>query len=318
MSPRVTVVLTVYKRTDLLRFAIESALAQTFTDFEILIADDSGAQMAKEVCQPYAKDPRVIYAPNSETIGIARSLRDAIERARGDYIAVLNDDDVWEPDFLQTLVPALEADSKRVLAFSDHWIMDDSGNLDTKETDINTERYGRAALKEGDVPDPASLVLIQNGVPLAMAAVFRKSALDLKLLTPDVAGAYDLWISCVLASTRGSFYYSPKRLTRYRVHSRMETARRSHDRTANLVYIFSQMVARQWFPEHHEYLKARLGAALFHLGRDKLYFNRLQEARKCFRDSISHRRDWRPAVASGLSYLPKFMRKRMKVSGDAS
>jgi glycosyltransferase involved in cell wall biosynthesis len=315
MDPRVTIILTVYQRTDLLRFALESALAQTYQNFEIIIADDSGSESAKEVCQPYVDGKRVHYRPNPTTLGIALSLRAAIGQARGTYLAVLNDDDVWGPEFLSTLVPALEADPRCVLGFSDHWIMDDNGELDVTETDINTARYGRATLPEGIVLDAATLVLIHNGVPLAMAALFRKDALDLSLLTPDVAGAYDLWISCVLASLGRPFFYTPKRLTRYRVHSRMETGRRSHDRSANLVYIFSQTLERRWFPQLESYLRSRLGAALFHLGRDKLYFNRLREARSCFSGSLANHRDWRPAIASGLSFLPRFMRQRLKVSG---
>lgn len=315
MHPRVSIILTVYKRTDLLLFALQSVLAQTFTDYEVLIADDSGERIAEKVCAPFVDGKRVLYRPNATTQGIALSLRSAIDQARGTYISVLNDDDTWEPEFLAKLVGALDENPARVLAFSDHWIMDDEGKLDTAETDTNTARYGRAALREGDVPDPPTLVLVHNGIPLAMASVFRKDALPSSLLPAEVSGAYDLWISCVLASHRRPFFYTPQRLTRYRVHSRMETARRSHDRTANLVFLFSEVVGRDWFPEHQPYLKARLGAALFHLGRDKLYFNRTNEARACFHRALSVHPNWRPAVASGMSYLPKFVRTRLKLSG---
>lgn len=316
MEPRVTIILTVYKRTEYLRPALDGAFAQTYPNFEVVVADDSGEGIAREICEAYNDRGPLRYHANPKTLGIALSLRAAIGRAQGKYLAILNDDDVWEPQFLATLIPALEENPDRVLAFSDHWIINESGEIDRAETDANTVRYGRAALTEGNIPDPPALVLLENGVPLAMASVFRKDSLDVSLLTSDVAGAYDLWISSILASLRRPFYYSPQRLTQYRIHSRMETARRSHDRSANLVYIFSQLVERGWFPEHQEYLKGRLGAALFHLGRDKLYFHRIDEARSCFRGSLLHHRDWRPAVASGLSYLPRFMRTKLKVSGS--
>jgi len=62
----------------------------------------------------------------------------------------------------------------------------------------------------------------------------------------------------------------------------METRRRSHDKGENLVYIFSTMRERGWFPELDRSLKAELAEALFVVGRDKLHFDRAQEARSYF------------------------------------
>ena len=101
---------------------------------------------------------------------------------------------------------------------------------DRAATERNTIRHGRAQLAEGEVHDPGRFVLETNGVPLAMGAVFRLSALDTRRLSSEVAGAYDLWISAQLAASGGAFYYVPERLTRYRVHAEMETARRSPDK----------------------------------------------------------------------------------------
>jgi glycosyltransferase involved in cell wall biosynthesis len=316
MSPLVSILVTVYKRTEFLSSAIESALKQTFSDYEIIVADDSGSSMAEDICRPYAQAGRLRYQANPQTLGIAVSLRKAMESATGKYIAILNDDDIWEPEFLAFLLPPLEADSRLVLAFSDHWIMPEDGSIDAAATDANSLLYGRSCLPGGRISDTAKLVVVQNAIPLAMAAVFRKEAFDSALLTPAVAGAYDFWISSALAATGAPFYYVPKRLTRYRVHARMETGRRSPDKLECDVYIAAQFLKRGWFPELRSQLRARLGGALFRTGRDRLYFNETKRARRDFLQSFLTRPDWRPVVVGLLSVLPQPCRRRLGLSSD--
>jgi glycosyltransferase involved in cell wall biosynthesis len=127
MHPSVSVLVTVYNRTEYLRNAIESVLNQSFRDFEVVVLDDSGIAIAKDICDPYLSCGKVRYQPNAKTLGVAESLRAAIEDCRSDFISILNDDDRLEPGFLSALVPPLQADPRRVLAFSDHWLMDAEG-----------------------------------------------------------------------------------------------------------------------------------------------------------------------------------------------
>jgi glycosyltransferase involved in cell wall biosynthesis len=269
-APLVTVLVTVHKRIDFLAQALGSVLTQTFTNYEVLVADDSGTGAARHVCASFADDRRLQYFPNAQTLGVAASLRLALERARGRYVAILNDDDLWEPEFLTQLVRPLEKDRRRVLAFCDHWIMNEDGALDADASDRNTERYGRSMLPEGDLADAEGFVLVQNGVPLAMGSLFRRAALDSAMLVPQVAGAYDFWISCLLAASAPRFYYVPARHTRYRVHSRMETARRSPDKSACLVFIFKTLLEKNYFPARRSYLRKRLQRSRLRVAKDHL------------------------------------------------
>lgn len=314
MNPEVTVIISVYKRIDFLSQALESALAQTFPGAEIIVADDSGTAAASTLCEPWVKSGQVRYRANPQSLGIARSLRGALEEARGEFISILNDDDLWEPNFLSCLVPPLRADPDRVVAFSDHWIVLEDGSIHPAATEANTRRYGRASLAPGDLDNPVDFVLAKNGVPLAMAALFRKDAIDPALLTADVSGSYDFWISCLLAASGKKFYYVADRLTCYRVHPKSETARRDPGKSECQVYIFSQLLERNWFPEKTSYLRSRLAGALFRLGRDRLFFNRLGDSRDYFRKSFRTRPGWRPILATFLSYLPRFLRIQLKLS----
>lgn len=313
-DPRVSVVLTVYNRLTFFADALRSVQAQTFQDYEIIIADDSGTGAAQALSAA-SNDPRIRYRANPASYGVAVSLRGAIEAARGKYIAILNDDDMWEPEFLARLVPPLEADANRVVTFCDHAIIGADGRLDEDATERNTQRYGRSSLREGDIADPKSFVLQQNGVPLAMGALFRAPALAPKRLVPDVAGAYDFWLSCLLAASGGAFYYVPERLTRYRVHAQMETARRDPEKTQCLAFIARSLLVEPAFAAHRSYLSRWLAALTVRAGRDYLYFDRVSDAQRSFITAFRMSAGWKPLAGFLVSMAPARVRRAAGVTG---
>lgn len=313
-APLVSIILTVFKRETFLRQAIASALVQTFSNYEIIVTDDSNKDSIRKICESFLADERLRYRSHVKNLGVPLNIRAAIQEAKGKYIAILNDDDFWEPTFLEKLVAPLEENSERVIAFSDHWIVRDDGKVDEVETETNTARYGRKALSRGEIPDPAGFVLKLNGVPLAMASLFRKDALDPALLTNAVVGAYDFWIACVLAASGRAFYYVPERLTNYRLHGGMETARRAPDKNLPMLYISEQLLVRNWFPNRKKFLEQRLAEAYFRNGRDLLWFNQTIQARQMFLQALQA--TWLPKsiVAWVLSFMPRFIRRSVRLS----
>jgi hypothetical protein len=95
------------------RAAVMSVLGQDFSDFEFLIGDETGAA---EDMVAALDDPRVRYRRNPERLGFAANHVALLDRARGRYLAVLHDDDRWEPAFLSRLVEVLERDAEIGLA----------------------------------------------------------------------------------------------------------------------------------------------------------------------------------------------------------
>jgi len=218
----VTVIITAFERTAFLRGAIESVLAQRLPPREIVVCDDSSSPAIRDICAAFGD--RLEYRANPQSLGVAATVREAILAAKHPFVAILNDDDCWEPHFLGTLVPALLDHRDCVLSFGDHWIMDEAGCVDRDATERNTRLYGRDRLATGQLSDTADLVLLQNAVPLAMSAVFRHEGIDWSLVTPEVGGAYDFWVTCLLSATGRPFAWSPVRVSRYRIHGKMETA----------------------------------------------------------------------------------------------
>src|SRR5262249_25354046 len=127
-KPRVSVILTVYKRTNYLADALNSVLVQTYENFEVIVADDSGTAASRDIVAGH-KDARVRYLPNPTTLGITRSLVRAANQARGQLISVLNDDDVWTKDLLAELTIPFQREAGCVASFADHWVMDENGRI---------------------------------------------------------------------------------------------------------------------------------------------------------------------------------------------
>src|SRR5688500_14882752 len=313
-EPLVSVILTVYKRLTYFADALRCVEAQTFQDYEVIVADDSGTGAARALSLA-SGNARVRYHANPTPVGIALSLRAALARTRGKYIAILNDDDLWEPQFLARLLAPLEANPDRVLAFCDHFIIDAHGAIDESATDRNTKRFGRSNLPEGDIADPKSFVLRQNGVPLAMGALFRAAALPSERLVHDVAGAYDFWISSLMAASGGRLFYVPARLTRYRVHADMETVRRDPERASCLAFIARSLLAEPAFSDQRAYLTTWIASLTTRAGRDYLYFDRVTEARRALIAAFRGSPGWKPLAGYLLSIAPARLRKATGVTG---
>lgn len=113
--PRVSVCIPAYARPAELREAILSVLAQDFADFEVVVSDDSGGLRA---VVDAIGDGRVRYFRNAANLGMAGNYTAALNRARGDYVGILDDDDWLMPGFLTAVVSRLDADPSLGVAFT--------------------------------------------------------------------------------------------------------------------------------------------------------------------------------------------------------
>ena len=108
--PRVSVLMPVYNtRPEHLREAMESILSQTFTDFEFLILNDASADPAVEEVVKSFSDPRIVYAVNGKNLGISGSRNRLLDMAQGEYLAVMDHDDISLPERFARQVAFLDA-----------------------------------------------------------------------------------------------------------------------------------------------------------------------------------------------------------------
>ena len=98
--PKVTVIIPSYNHAKFIGEAIQSVLDQTFQDFEILIRDDGSKDNSIEIIKQFT-DSRIKFAANPHNMGACYTANTMIDEANGEYIALLNSDDVWMLDKLE-------------------------------------------------------------------------------------------------------------------------------------------------------------------------------------------------------------------------
>jgi glycosyltransferase involved in cell wall biosynthesis len=119
-----------YGRPAYLAQAIESVLAQTFDAWQLTVSENGpGSKDVEAIVEPYLSDPRVRLAVTGRNIGGAGNSTRLIQTGRAPYVALLHDDDWWEPDFLGRRVAFLEANPTCGLVFSSCDLIDEQGSV---------------------------------------------------------------------------------------------------------------------------------------------------------------------------------------------
>lgn len=194
-----SVCIRAFERPDELRVAVASVLAQTYGgEIEVVVSDDSGR--LGPVVESIG-DERVRYVANPAPTGPAGNLRHAFENARGEVLALLNDDDWWEQGFLSACMAVLESDPGVDVVFTDQWFCVAGRRVDNRfpHRPGRHDHFLREVLELG--PPPSGTVLRRS----AAASV------------PDgVVG--DFYTLLTAASNGHAFHYIPARLTVTRMH----------------------------------------------------------------------------------------------------
>lgn len=130
-QPKVTVAIPAYKAT-FLEAAIRSLLSQDFTDYEIVICDDSPDESVKKAIDPFLMElgePKIRYFKNAKRLWGGGSLSRCIELARGEYIKPLFDDDLLLAGCISTLAAVLDGHPEVSLVSSRRYLVDENGEL---------------------------------------------------------------------------------------------------------------------------------------------------------------------------------------------
>lgn len=159
--PKVSVIMPVYNKAERLRFSIESVLAQTFKDFELIMINDGSTDSSHDIAAEYKrKDPRIIYFKQRNQ-GVSVTRNNAIDLARGEYIAFLDADDIMHPEFLAKMVWKSGGEN---VCYCGHYYMTDKGR-----------KRARLNFAEGDI---LSKFLLNTCNPHLNSWLIRKSFLD--------------------------------------------------------------------------------------------------------------------------------------------
>ena len=128
--PLVSIGMPVYNDRKFLQKAVDSLLSQTFTDFELILSDDCSFDGSSEICQAYARqDERIKYIRQNENIGISGNMKFLLNTAVGRYFMWAANDDIWDKQFLETLLHGLEMNPRAIVAFSPFCFIDETDQV---------------------------------------------------------------------------------------------------------------------------------------------------------------------------------------------
>jgi len=215
--PRVSVVIPLYQTERYIEDALRSVVAQTFRDFEVLVIDDGSQDEGPSLARNFG-DPRITVITQANR-GLAGARNSGIRHAAGEYVALLDADDIWEPTKLERHVAQLDGDPTIDVSFSASRLIDDHGQ------DIGLiQRPKTSEFEEADF-------FCRNPVGNGSAPVLRRTALD-SIVFYDQDLGRDCWfdegfrqsedIECwtrLAAEAKCRFACVDEPLTQYRVNS---------------------------------------------------------------------------------------------------
>ncbi|GLQ57944.1 hypothetical protein GCM10010862_52030 [Devosia nitrariae] len=125
-QPRISIGIPTYVRTTYIGTALESCFSQTFSDYEIIVHDDTQDESIKGIVESYGS-PRLRYVQNTPPLGLVSKLNDLLTRARGQWLVILCDDDAFEPGLLEELLQLAQAHPYASLLRSRNRLIDEAG-----------------------------------------------------------------------------------------------------------------------------------------------------------------------------------------------
>lgn len=126
-TPRVSVVIPVYNRGKYIAETVGSVLAQTFKDIEVIAVDDGCTDNSRAVLESFGPAVQVLEHPNRSNRGQSASINLGMRAARGEFIAVLDSDDLWAPDKLERQLAYFDAHPDVGLVYGNGWVVDGDG-----------------------------------------------------------------------------------------------------------------------------------------------------------------------------------------------
>lgn len=202
----------VYNGENYIEEALDSILAQTYADFELIISDNASTDRTQEICQSYAtRDRRIRYYRNKGNIGVSKNFNRVFELSIGKYFKWIAHDDIYAPDYLSKCVRAFEQDPSLVLCHTLAKRIDSSGRmLGSFKVDPDKLASPKPRVRFGHL-------LLTDRWPYEIFGLMQASILRSISLHGDYAGT-DSILRATLGLT-GRFFVIPEYLFFFREHS---------------------------------------------------------------------------------------------------
>jgi glycosyltransferase involved in cell wall biosynthesis len=282
--PAVSVIMPAYRCAAYIGAALDSVFAQTFQDFEVVVVNDGSpdTEELEKAIEPYRE--RLVYL-KQENRGVSAARNAAIRAARGELLAMLDPDDLWEPEYLEVQVGMMRADPSLTLVYPNAHIFGDGPYVGKTYMEMNPS--------EGEVTFESLVSARCNvfiGSTVRREAVVAAGGFDETLNRSE---DFDLWLRIIGRGGRLAYHRRP--LARYRRHhGSLSTDYVGMAR--DVVRVLDKAAARELTDEQRRVLARE--RARFHAGM------RLEEGKRAF-----ERGDARAAL-EGIGEANRVLRSR--------
>lgn len=285
-NPLVSIITPTYNRADFIEQAVNSVLAQTYANFELLIVDDGSTDNTRNLLEPALADSRVRYfSQENQGQSIARNL--ALSKAKGDFVCFLDSDNYWPAEKLEQQVGLFREHPDCDVIYGDIIVIDEK---DREVSRKNMTRYS------GHI---AKYMIRDNCVSMNTAMARRRCFDKLGAMsgTRRVADDYDLWLRF---SARFRFFYVPEFFAYYRVMDDQISSDKTRRFDSNWQIIND---FRREFPDAMSAQEFDSGFAAFHSRKARYLASQgfkskaLAEMAKALRLQPLRRASWRSLVA---------------------
>jgi len=210
ISPKVSVLIPTYNYGHILHETIESVLAQTFTDFELVIVDNCSTDNTEDVVRSYMSDPRVVYYKNDKNIGLAGNWNRCLELAKGEYIKMLCADDKLHPLLLERYVPVLNENADVVMVSCQKELFGAIRRNNLEKPPFDYKQNGKDMLYQ-------MLVHKNNFIGDPTRPMFRRSSLHVGHFKKlQYVTDWEMWNRIIVT---GDCYFIPEVLAYGRIHA---------------------------------------------------------------------------------------------------
>lgn len=234
MSVKISVAVPTHKRAHYLRATLLSICAQTRSPDEIVISEDGKDrptfETVKEIRTMY---PAIVFKhmasiSDDVRIGQLKNRQQAFRATTGDLVAMLDDDDVWEPTFLECAESALLSHPQCAFVSSNHYFIDDTGSRLVQQSRDFAAYSGRSAMRSQPYEDVLTHTLRNNASVFSLQfSLFRRSALErVGFFQPSGGLVPDYMLMLALGARGLSGYFLTDYLGSCRVHAGQQTTKR--------------------------------------------------------------------------------------------
>ena len=222
-----SVVLSSYNYARYLPAAMDSVLSQTEKSREFIVVDDGSSDDSPAILESYARRHAdgiaVLFHPARQNRGLAETLKLGFSRAAGEFIAVIESDDIWTPESLACRAAVLAQHPDVVVVHGGATMFGDPKIVRRRSNECRWMDF--PSKKTTRQPYEALPYLLNGNITLTLSSVMiRRNALE----GLDWNTTHDAWLDWWLMtqlSLRGRFYFEPQPVVRWRIHSESYNAR---------------------------------------------------------------------------------------------